>query len=285
MMTIAPADTPLASFQTKWMAARPELGLALNFVAACDRPAQSAFACLRLELEHTAFGIREAQPAATKLQWWAEELARAGNGEARHPLTQALATHRAFSGVPLRDWYAVISGALTQRDSEPASDRRALLEGYHALYQPLAQIEALLFAPLDATAVAQVNALARALRETAVLGEALRDGRLPLPLDLLARHRLARGDIARSSPAQIAALREWLAELATDMAAPVHSGAQLGPLHAAAASVDRWRARKAEVAVDPLPALDRLLTRLPLQTAWVAWRAGRRSVRPPKARH
>ncbi len=284
-MKAVPLDSPLASYETKWIASRPELALALKFVDASERPAQSAFACLRLEIEHAAFGIREAQPSATKLQWWAEEFARAGNGEARHPLTQTLATHRAFASVALRDWYAAIGGALTQRDSEPAGDRRALLEGYQALYQPLAQIEATLFAPLDAAAIAQVDALARALRETALLGDALRDGRLPLPLDLLARHRLARGDIACNSPAQIAAVREWLSVLAADMATPVQSGAQLGPLHAAAVCADRWRAGKASAAVDPPVALARLLARLPLQTAWDAWRAGRSSLRSSRADH
>lgn len=274
-MAQAPALAPLASFEAKWIATRPEFSLGLRFVAARDRPAQTAFACLVLELEHAAFGIRETQPAAVKLQWWAEELARAGNGNARHPLTRALAAHAAFGMVPLAHWVAVIGGALAQRDAQPAADRAALLDGYGALYRPLAGIEACLFARLDSLAIAHVGALARALRETASLADTLRDGRLPLPLDLLARHRLARGDLARRSPAQGAALRDWLGALASDY--PDVARARLGALHAAGASADRWRARQASGDDEPLPALAPLFARLPLRSAWLAWQAGRRS--------
>ncbi len=93
------SGTPLASFEAKWTAAHPELDLALKFVAERDRSAQAAFACLVFELEHAAFATRDAEPAAIKLQWWAEEFVRAGKGEARHPLTQALATHPAFASI------------------------------------------------------------------------------------------------------------------------------------------------------------------------------------------
>ncbi|NCT68030.1 MAG: hypothetical protein GXC76_10370 [Rhodanobacteraceae bacterium] len=269
---------PLASFEAKWGAAHPELGLGLGFVAAAQRRAQTAFACIACEIEHAAFAIRAAEPALIKLQWWAEELARAGRGEARHPLTQALAEHPELAALPPAQWHAVVAGAFAQRDPEPAADRAAQLDGYAALYGPLATIEAHLFPPLDAAASARVRALARALRETAALGDVLRDGRLPLPLDLLARHRLARGDLAQASPQQAAALREWLDALAADLAV-ASTGAQLGPLHAAAASADRWRARNAARAADPLAALAGELGRLPLRATWAAWRGGLRSSR------
>lgn len=269
--------TPLASFEAKWSAAHPEFGLALGFVPPAARPAQSAFACLAFELEHAAFGIREAQPAAIKLQWWAEEFARAANGEARHPLTQALAAQPGYATLPLTLWHEVVVGALAQRDPEPAADRTALLETYAALYRPLAAIEARLFTPLDAVASARVRTLARALRETAALADALRDGRLPLPLDLLARHRLARGDLARASAPQAAALREWLNALQAECAELAAAHAPLGALGATALHADRWRARRAARTEDPAAALQDGFTRLPLGAAWAAWRAARRS--------
>ncbi|MET0226009.1 MAG: hypothetical protein ABW187_06190, partial [Dokdonella sp.] len=70
------SGTPLASFEAKWTAAHPELGLALKFAAERDRSARAAFACLVFELEHAAFATRDAEPAALKLQWWAEEFLR-----------------------------------------------------------------------------------------------------------------------------------------------------------------------------------------------------------------
>ena len=271
--------TPLASFEAKWAAVHPEFGLALKFVAEDRRHAQSAFACLVYELEHTAFAIREAEPAMIKLQWWAEEFARIGSGAARHPLTQALAEYPAFATLPAGCWHEVVVGTMAQRDPEPAADRDALLQGYAAMYRPLASIEAELFPSTFAESVAHARAGARALRETASLANALRDGRLPLPLDLLARHRLARGELTRDSPQQAAALREWLAALVSGSAHIIGSGAGLGVLTAANASADHWRARMAARADDPLAVLNAAFARVPLRAIWAAWQAGRRSRR------
>lgn len=264
----------LASFEAKWAAARPEFGLALKFVAPAQRPMHSAFACLGFELEHAALATRDAEPAAAKLEWWATELACAGRGEARHPLSQALAAHPRFAAIAPERWYAVVRGALMQRDPEPAADRAALLDAHAELYRPLASIEADLFG-VDATARARAASVSCALRETAAMADSLRAGRLPVPLDLLARHRLARGDLARSSPAQAAALREWLAALADELASIPTIG--LGAVGAAFAAADRRRARRSARAAEPLAALDASLRRLPLAAALAAWRAGRKA--------
>lgn len=265
--------TPLASFEAKWALLHPELRLALNFVDAPRRPAYTAFACLVHELEHAAFGIREAQPAAVKLQWWGEEFARAVAHAARHPLTQVLQAHPGFDAVALARWYEVIGGALAQRDAEPAADMQALLRTHAALHAPLAAIEADLFATIDAPALARVRSMSRALRETAALADALRDGRLPLPLDLLARHRLARSDLVQHSDAQAGALRDWLERLRAESGAIANT--RSGPLGAATASADRWRMRVAARGSDPLAALQASFARLPLRASWAAWRGGR----------
>lgn len=266
-------DAPLASFEAKWTAAHPEFALALTFVPAGSRVARSAFACIGFELEHAAYGIREAQPAALKLQWWAEEFARARSGEARHPLTRALSCDTRFAAVALDEWHAAIIGAHAQRDPEPAPDTAALLRGHEALQAPLARIESTLFGPFDAAMLARVRAVSRALRESATLGEALRDGRLPMPLDVLARHRLARGDLAHDTPARRDALRDGLRGLRAFTDAL--ETARCGALGAAIASADRWRLARAAVANDPAEALPPLLGRLPLRTTLACWRAAR----------
>jgi 15-cis-phytoene synthase len=271
--------TPLASFEAKWSAAYPEFALAQRFVRE-DREAKLAFACLAFEIEHAAFGIREAQPAAIKLQWWAEELMRAGKGDARHPLTQALGTRIAVSAVPPMLWQQAIIAALAQRDPEPAADTDAWLDAYAPLYAPLGAIDATLFGS-DADAVARALALMRALRETAALPTALRDGKLPLPLDRLARHRLSRGDLSNTSPQRADALREQLRDLAgrfrkllTRDALAAHP---LGVVRATMAAADAMRAATASNAAEPLAALDEGLGRLSIPAVWSAWRAARRS--------
>ena len=271
-MNAEASTTPLASFEAKWSEARPELALALRFEREDPREARAAFASLVLEIEHAAFGIREAQPAAIKLQWWAEELARASKGEARHPLTQALAPRFAAAAIPQREWHAAIVGAMAQRDPEPAADRDAVLAGYAQMYVPLGAIEATLFGT-DSNAVARALALSRAMRETAALPDALRDGKLPLPLDLLARHRLARGDLGNASATRSNALREWFGDLAHEMAAL----RGLGVLRAAMTAADSKRLAKAARATEPLAVLNVALAGLSIPIAWAAWRAARRS--------
>jgi phytoene synthase len=271
------SSAPLASIEAKWAAARPELALALRFEREDEREARAAFACLVLEIEHAAFGIREAQPVAIKLQWWAEELARAARGEVRHPLTEALAPRIAAAAIPMADWHAAIVGAMAQRDAEPAADRDALLARYAELHRPIGAIEAALFGT-DAVAVARALTLSRALRETAALPDALRDGKLPLPLDLLARHRLARGDLGGETPARSAALREWFAALADELSA-VLTSPSLGIVRAAMAAADAKRLAIPARAGAPLAALNPALATLSLPVAWAAWRAARRSRR------
>lgn len=270
-------ETPLESFEAKWTAAHPEFALALRFESEAERAARSAFACLVFEIEHAAFGIREMQPAAVKLQWWAEEFVRTGRGEARHPLTQALSDRIGRAAIPNGQWQAAIVGALAQRDPEPAADTDALLDAYLQLYAPIGAIEAALF-ETDEAAVARSLALVRALRETAALPVALRDGKLPLPLDVLARHRLARGNLSEASPARRDALGEWfrmLSEAISELAALK----RLGVLRAGMVSADGARAKRAAGASEPLAALSSALGTLSLPVLWSAWRAARRSRR------
>ena len=279
-MSTDPAPAPLASFEAKWSQAYPEFGLALKFDRDPGRDERKAFACVVFELEHAAFGIREAQPAAIKLQWWAEEFTRAGAGEARHPLTNLLAARIGEAAIPLRRWQEAIVGAFAQRDAEPSANMAVLLESYARFYEPLGAIESALF-DTHAAAVARALAITRALRETAALSDALRDGKLPLPLDLLARHRLARGELAATSAARTNALHEWFGTLANEMSPLLtREGLRtqpLGVLRAAMASADARRALQAASAVAPLGAMKTALGGLSIPVLWSAWRAARRS--------
>lgn len=272
------ADSALASFVAKWMQMRPELDLAQRFLAPVTRARRLAFLCLVQELEHTALGIAEAQPALLKLQWWAEELGQAGAGEASHPLTIVLAADLARVQVPAEAWHAAIAGALALREADPAPDLETLLTAHEGLHGPLAQIEASLFAPLDPVALARARALAAIVRDSANLAVALGAGRLPLPLDHLARHRLSRGDLGVRSAARDEALRAWWRELRGG--GDALDARHVGPAAAATLSADHWRLGKAAQAADPAVALPALLARVPLRATLAAWRARRAGAAP-----
>ncbi len=264
----------LASFVAKWSLAQPELPLALRFCPASIRPFVSAFACLSNELAHSAFHIVEPEVATTKLNWWAEELAGLSLGKPRHPLTEVLAGFEPIRKIHANQWAAVINGGFYQRQTEPASSLDALLASYLRLLAPLAEIEANLYAKLGAHELTPAASLSRCLHEAGRLDELLARDRLPLPLELLARHQLSRADLLQPSERRSLALREHFAALAAGLEAIDRNG--LSPLAAMRLSADQQRSRRAARALDPLAESTRDLDRLPLSSVWTGWRAARR---------
>jgi hypothetical protein len=100
-----------------------------------------------------------------------------------------------------------------------------------------------------------------------------------LPLDLLARHRLARGDLVNVSPARRAALRDWFESLADGLFEQVAGDAArgLGVVRASMAAANARRASQAACASEPLGAIQSALARLSVPVVWSAWRAAHRS--------
>ena len=182
-----PSNAPLASFEAKWADVHPEFGLALTFLREPARSERSAFGCLVFELEHAAFGhprdAARGDQAAMVGRGIRARRARRGAASADESARRAhrsrVDSTRALAG-------SRHGGAESARSGARARSARAD-RNYTRFYSPLAEIETALFADSDAAATARAIALSRALRETAVLPDALRDGRLPLPLDLLAR--------------------------------------------------------------------------------------------------
>lgn len=264
----------LASFENKWIAQRREFGLALGFLSGVERTRESAFACLRFELEHATFTIAESSVATTKLHWWLEEFARLNAGEPRHPLTQALASCTA-SAIPLNLWQRAIHAALQSRESEPAATFDDLIAGYSHFQHALTAIESLLFPHIDTVESTRAQSLSRALRDIAALPEPLQTGRLPLPLDTLARHRLSRNDLTQPSPERTAALRDHLQSLDREFDTLAARRPILTTSATAQLSANSRRSHAASRASDPSTNLAIQLTRIPFATTWDIWRARR----------
>ncbi|ANB18158.1 hypothetical protein [Dokdonella koreensis] len=264
-------EEALGSFEAKWTGVHPELALALRFLPEPGKARERSFALIGFELEDAAFRIVEDHVAGAKLHWWAEELVRAQAGKPRHPLTAALVPQ---AGEPAAAWDAVIAGAVAVREAQPAASVAALLEGYQVLYAPLADVEAALFPGVAAPAAGEAASLSRALRQAADLAGTLQRGHLPLPLDLLARHQLQRGQLSEPSPARAAALRDLLRQLVGRMKAVPLDGLSLARVAVLAA--DTARARRAARATDPAAALRADSARVTPGTAWKLWRSARR---------
>ncbi|HNR92323.1 MAG TPA: squalene/phytoene synthase family protein [Dokdonella sp.] len=268
------ADAAFAGFESKWIAALPEFGLALRFVDPANRTARAALACIGYEIEHAASHIGEAEVAAGKLRWWLEELDAFAAGAPRHPLTRALAAEVDARRVPHASWHGVIAAALARLDDTPATTLDALLDAHRDLHRHLAEAGRALFADDAVAVVAEAGALRRILRDAFAAAHADVPSRLVLPLELLARHRLTRADLAITSPSREAALREFAALLAVRLDAI--DRAVLPVIDAVAVHAERARCGKLARAREPLRLAASAFTQLPLSAAWQGWRAARR---------
>lgn len=272
MSNSPPIAAERKQFESKWTQLRPELGLALRFVAPAQQPFHAAMQCLALELDYAAYRIREDSVATAKLQWWGQELAAAADGRALHPLTEVLAAHPhaadAFSHAP-----TLIAAAIAQRERDPAGSLDAQLAQLQPFMHAISLIESKLLAS-DADASAQVRMLDRLVRDLAALPELVTQDELPLSLDLLARHGLTRADLNEDSPARNAALTDALAGI-SERLKRVDAGG-LSPATAAVLHAQRRRVRRAAAAADPLAALDAGLMLLTPLDALRCWRHARR---------
>jgi phytoene synthase len=270
---VVPTDA-VASFEDKWSLAHPELPLALRFVRPGPRPMVSALACVSLEVGLATYGVSEAGVAASKLQWWAEELGLLSSGKARHPLTQVLAESVALKVLPPDAWRAWIGAAFAQRDAAPARGLPDLVAGYRSFYAPLSRIETAVYPGLSVESRAQAGALSRILLDTIRLPESLAAGRLPLPLDLLARHGISSNALGNAGPQRDGVLREHFSALAGAMKSVDRRG--LPAIVAAGLAADLRRCQLAAHAANPMASSASNLDRLPFSALWACWRAARR---------
>jgi phytoene synthase len=265
-----------ASFEEKWLAANPEQATVALFLAPGARLRASAFGCLIHELEQAAFGLREAHVAEVKIQWWRQELLAASSGRPRHPVSAVLFSDPAAATIDAAAWESLVDGALAMMQVGAASDIEALLAGYAPLYVPVARVEAALFdAPAgQAPAAARlwtVSHLLQALRHLPDAGE-----RLPVPLDVLARHESTRGALSEPGAKRDDLLRDLLGRLAGATAAALGES-PLAPLaRRVRGRLDLALMQTAQRSGEPLRALLSQPGAARWKALWWSWREARR---------
>jgi len=282
---MAGTSNALHSYIDKWLAAQPAQRLALAFVDPARYPGHIALAALEQELLGAAYGIREPHVAATKLNWWAEELAGAAQSGGRHPLTQLLFDDERATRIGSERWLAPVLAAMAQLEEGSAADFPAQLAAASQLHGALAALETAWWfgeaaAPARAARVATLAHLLHALRR--LDDDAERD-RLPLPMAALARHSLSREQLRRAGAARDAAVRGQLGQLA---AAWREAAGLPGPLSVFRAIESREGARlaqRAACATEPLQTLQRGGAAGGLATTLAAWQAARRWRNTPDA--
>ncbi len=276
------SDSPLSgdalqSYVDKWLAAQPQQRIALAFVDPRRYPAHVALAAFEQELLAAAYGIREPQVAALKLNWWAEELGGAAASGGRHPLTQVLFDDERAHTISGELWLAPVAAAMAQLEQGTAVDFAAQLGAASALHGALARLETSWWYGAEASAerAGRVATLAHLLFGLQRLPEDADRDRLPLPMAQLARHGLNRGQLRTPGPERQAAVRAQLGDLLAAWREVPRLPGPLSPFRGL-----EWRhgasvTRRAARAGDALSTLQALQSRSGLRTTLQAWQAAR----------
>lgn len=273
------SDAAVQSYIDHWIGERPARLACLPFLAPHDADAGRVLAALEHEVLGVLASVREPQVAQAKLSWWADEMAAVAAGRTRHPLTQALASHAAVGRVDAALWGRPAAAAQTAVTAATPVDDAAQWALALAVCAPWAALEAAWWLGPDADSgvAARAAALAWLVDDLLRLPDLGERSRLPLPMQRLARHGLARDDLAADTPAQRAAVSEQCAVLAARAAAIRHEGATLPLLRGFDLCLDARALRQAARGADPLRALARRRGRPGPAALLAAWRAARAS--------
>lgn len=209
------SDSGLESYLSSCREADPRRAYAWLFLRRAERIRYGACAAMIQEWWKTLHEVREPQVAAAKLGWWREELQRAADGEARHPLTQSLFADPCAREVPMSCWTAVVDAALLTIPASPSTDFTAQRSAAVPLAKVIAELEIHVWfgARVQSSRAAAVTAVANLVADVRALAAEVGHGRSPLPMNLLARHKLTIEGLAVNGPDRRAAVRDYAALL------------------------------------------------------------------------
>ena len=271
------SGTALQSYIDKWLAVQPQQRIALAFVDQNTHPGHIALAAFEQELLAAAYGIREPHVAATKLNWWAEELSGAAASGGRHPLTQVLFDSDRAHEIEAERWVAPVLAAMGQLEEGTAADFQAQIAAGSLLHGALADLETAWWFGDKASSerATRVATLSHLLYSLLRLEEDADRDRLALPMSRLAKFGLSRNQLREASNVRNDAIRAQLDDLHN---AWRESDSLPGPLSAfrgLESRHGRTLVAKARKAGDPLDVLRQGQGRQGLGVTWQAWQAAR----------
>lgn len=269
------SGSALDSWVEAWRARHPQLEPAWTFLHGNERARYGAFEALKQEWLDAVDAIREPQVAATKLQWWRDELQLAQQGQARHPLTRALFAEAVARSLPAAWWNDAIDAALSSIDNTPAASFAEQCKQAQRLYGALARIETALWFGMDgdASRACHVAILEHLIDRLRHWPREIEHGRSPLPMALLARHGLTQTSLGDDSPARRDAIRDQIATIKQALDEADKMSGSLSLFCGLQMHLDRRALRHAVGADDSLSALQ--VQRVGVRALLDAWRAAR----------
>lgn len=251
------SESAFEGYLTQWRDASPERTLAWLFLRHDERNCFGALAALVQEWRKAVREVRESQVAVIKLGWWREEMQRAAQGDAHHPLTQALFADARTRPVPLQCWVAPVEAAIRMLALPPPANTAAQCDASAPFADAVAVLETRVWFGngADAARMSRVVLLAGLVSSVRAFAAEVEHGRSPVPMNLLARHGLAIEALGGDSPERRAALHDYLGELERAASDAARMQGPLTLFRAVDLQRDRQALGRAVRAEDPVAAL------------------------------
>ncbi len=182
--------TPEQYVQDKTARSGSSFYYAFLFLPPPRRAAITAFYAFCREVDDVVDELSDPSLAATKLQWWRQEVARAYAGTPSHPVMRALMPMTGEFGIAAAHLSAVIDGCQIDLEQTRFLDYPALQRYCHLVAGVVGEVAAAIFGASQAATVQYAHELGLAMQLTNIIrdvGDDARRGRIYLPMTELQR--------------------------------------------------------------------------------------------------
>ena len=182
--------TPQQYVQDKAARSGSSFYYAFLFLPPARRAAITAFYAFCREVDDVVDEVSESSIAASKLQWWRQEVAQSWAGQPSHPVMKALRPLADDYGIEASHLLAVIEGCQVDLDQTRFLDYPALQRYCHLVAGVVGEVAANIFGCTADATVQYAHHLGLAMQLTNIIrdvGDDARRGRIYLPVSELQR--------------------------------------------------------------------------------------------------
>ena len=271
--------TPQDYVQQKAAASGSSFYYAFLFLPPEKRAAITAFYAFCREVDDVVDDMVDPGVAASKLQWWRQEVSQAFAGSASHPATQALMPLTAPFQIEQRHLQAVIDGCQMDLNQSRYLDFANLTTYCHLVAGEVGEVAAHIFGQTQPQTTAYAHALGQALQLTNIIrdvGEDARRGRIYLPMSELKQFGVTAKEILDSQYSdRFTALMRFQAERAHglyDQALALLPAADRRAQKPGLMMASIYRALLREIEAENFAVLHQRISLTPLRKLWLAWK-------------
>ncbi|MBB5205847.1 phytoene synthase [Inhella inkyongensis] len=256
---------------------------AFKFLPPDRRAAITAFYAFCREVDDVVDEVHDPSVAATKLNWWRQEVQRLYSGQASHPALLALQPHVERFGIEAHHLLDVIEGCQMDLQQTRYLDFAGLSRYCHLVAGVVGEVASAIFGRSQTQTLQYAHKLGLALQLTNILrdvGEDARRGRIYLPVDELQRfdvkaHEVLRREAPWGYSERFTALMKFQAERAHglyDEALALLPEADRQAQKPGLMMANIYRALLRELEAENFQVLHQRIALTPVRKLWIAMR-------------